>query len=114
MMKYIQVPDHNDSYTRIVLDRKEYLLRFLYNGFGNYWTFGIYDTNKVTILQQRKIVPLSPLTHFDKSASLPAGIFGCFTKKNRIGRKDFVNRNAEFAFIPESDVLEWREENGIF
>ena len=42
----IQVPEYNDSFSRVVLGRKEYLIRFSYNDSGNYWTFGIYDGNR--------------------------------------------------------------------
>lgn len=113
MIEYIRVPDMNDSFSRVILCRQEYLVRFLYNGAYDYWTFGVYDKNKNILLQQRKIVPLAPLTHFDVSVSIPQGIFGCFTNLKRIGRNDFVNGNAEFAFIPWVDLEEWRKKNEI-
>lgn len=113
MIEYIRVPDMNDSFSRVILCRQEYLIRFLYNGAYDYWTFGVYDKNKNILLQQRKIVPLAPLTHFDVSVSIPQGIFGCFTNLKRVGRNDFVNGNAEFAFIPWVDLEEWRKKNEI-
>jgi hypothetical protein len=113
MMEYIQVPDMNDSFSRVVLCRREYLIRFLYNGEYDYWSFGVYDTDRNILLQQRKIVPLSPLTHFDTSVHIPQGIFGCFTNLKRVGRKDFASGNAEFAFIPWEDLKEWRRAHDI-
>lgn len=113
MTEYIHVPDMNDSFSRVVLCQKEYLLRFLYNGTYDFWTFGVYDTGKNVLLQHRKIVPLSPLTHFDVSVDIPQGIFGCFAKLKRVGRNDFREGNAEFAFIPWEDLKEWREKNEI-
>lgn len=113
MIEYIQVPDLNDSFSRVILERQEYLIRFTYNGVYDYWTFGLYDMNREIILQHRKIVPMAPLTHFDVSERIPQGIFGCFTKLPRVGRKDFVTKNAEFAFIPWTDLEEWSRENDI-
>ena len=113
MIEYIQVPDMNDSYSRIILCKKEYLLRFLYNGTYDYWSFGVYDISRNILLQHRKIVPLSPLTHFDVSVNIPQGIFGCFTNLKKVGRNDFKNNNAEFAFIPWEDLEEWIKKNEI-
>lgn len=113
MMEYIQVPDLNDSFTRVVLCRQEYLIRFTYNGEHDYWTFGVYDTQKNILLQHRRIVPMAPLTHFDTSVHIPQGVFGCFTRLKRIGRKDFAAGNAEFAFIPWADLTEWKERNEV-
>lgn len=111
MVEYIQVPDLNDSFSRVVLCRREYLIRFVYNGGHDYWSFGIYDTDRNILLQHRKIVPLCPLTHFDVSVRVPAGIFGCFTNLKRIGRKDFAAGKAEFAFIPWDDLAQWRKDH---
>ncbi len=113
MMEYIVVPDRNDSFSRIILGRQEYLLRFLYNGSYDYWSFGVYSTGKQPLLQQRKIVPLSPLTHFDISEKMPQGIFGCLTKLKYVGRNDFRDGRAEFVFIPWEDLEVWKKENGI-
>ena len=45
MITVIQVPEYNDSFSRVVLNGKEYLIRFSYNYEGNYWTFGSYYGN---------------------------------------------------------------------
>lgn len=113
MIEYIQVPYMNDSFSRVILCKQEFLIRFSYNGTYDYWSFGIYDNNRNILLQQRKIVPLSPLTHFDVSVNIPQGIFGCFTNLKKIGRSDFINKKAEFAFIPWEDLEGWVEKNEI-
>lgn len=113
MIEYIQVPDMNDSFSRVVLEKQEYLIRFLYNGAYDYWTFGVYDMERNALLQQRKIVPTSPLTHFDISMRIPKGVFGCFTKLKKVGRNDFREKRAEFAFIPWADLKEWSDKNDI-
>lgn len=113
MIEYIQVPNMNDSFSRVILCRQEYLIRFMYNGTCDYWLFGVYDKNKRILLQHRKIVPLCPLTHFDVSVGIPQGIFGCFTNLKHVGRNDFLSGKAEFAFIPWEDLEEWRAKNEI-
>lgn len=113
MIEYIKVPNMNDSFSRVILCQKEYLIRFMYNGIYDYWSFGVYDTDKSILLQQRKIVPLSPLTHFDLSVHIPQGIFGCFTNLKHVGRTNFQNGNAKFAFIPWEDLEEWRKKYEI-
>ena len=40
----IDVPDMNDSISRIVLSGKQYQLRFTWNDTGGYWTFGLLDS----------------------------------------------------------------------
>ena len=64
MITVIQVPEYNDSFSRVVLNGKEYLIRFSYNYEGNYWTFGIYDGNRSPYVAGIKIVPNSPLNFF--------------------------------------------------
>lgn len=113
MALYITVPDMNDSFSRIVLDQKEYKIRFTYNGAGDYWTFGIYDSDKNIVMQHRKIVPSSPLNHFDIESNQPAGLFGCFTNLEKVGRNAFRDGNAKFAYIPWTDLEDWSERNGI-
>ena len=43
VMIYIEVPDMNDSVSRITLSRKEYYIRFTYNPSYDYWSFGLYN-----------------------------------------------------------------------
>ena len=113
MIEKIQVPDMNDSFSRVVLCRQEYLMRFLYNGVRDYWAFGVYDTGRNILLQHRKIVPVAPLTHFDTSVHIPQGVFGCITNLKHVGRKDFIDRKAEFIFIPWEELKEWEARNEI-
>ena len=51
MITVITVPDYNDSFSRVVLAGKEYLIRFSYNFSGDYWTFGIFDHNRNPYVQ---------------------------------------------------------------
>lgn len=96
----IEVPDMNDSVSRIVLSGKAYLIRFTYNDTCDYWKFSLYDTQNEPIALGIKIVPRFPLNVFYGVTKLPDGVFGVMTKLDRIGRNDFLNGNAQFIFCP--------------
>lgn len=104
MTLVIHVPDYNDSFSRVVLAKKAYLLRFTYHLRGDYWTFGIYNQNREPYVQGVKIVPNYPLNFFYNTRDLPDGTFAALTKKERIGRNDFREKQAEFVFIPHEDL----------
>jgi hypothetical protein len=96
----IEVPDMNDSVSRVVLNGTAYLIRFTWNDTGGYWKFGLYDTQSNPIVIGIKIVPQFPLNVFYGVTKLPDGVFGVMTKLPRIGREDFKDRNATFIFCP--------------
>lgn len=99
-MTIIEVPDMNDSVSRIVLNGKAYLIRFTWNEKGGYWKFGLYNTQSEPIVIGIKIVPRYPLNLFYGVAKLPDGVFGVQTKLNHIGRNDFRDGRAQFVFCP--------------
>ena len=103
----IKVPDMNDSVSQVTLANKVYNIRFTWNEYGRYWTFGLYDIDMNPIMHSKKIVPFAPLTHFYTSEIFPDGIIGCMSKLENIGRNDFVNGNADFIFIPNEDLDDW-------
>lgn len=108
-MFYINVPDMNDSIGRITLSEKDYYIRFTWNSTYDYWSFGIYETDMTPILTGSKIVPLSPLTYYYQTITdFPDGIFGAFTTLDNIGRNDFVDNKAKFAYIPNSELKGWK------
>lgn len=96
----IEVPDLNDSISRIVLLGKQYQLRFTWNDTGGFWSFGLIDSLGAPLLIGTKIVPQFPLNLFYGTDNLPLGVFAALTEKDRIGRQDFVNGKAQFVFIP--------------
>lgn len=96
----IEVPDMNDSVSRIVLGGTAYHIRFTWIGSAGYWTFGLYDTQNKPLVIGIKIVPRFPMNVFYSLTKMPSGIFGVMTKLDRIGRKDFVDGNAQFIFCP--------------
>ena len=87
----IEVPDMNDSVSRIVLNDTAYLIRFTYNDTKDYWKFSLYDTQNEPIVLGVKIVPNFPLNVFYGVTDLPFGVFGVISKLDRIGRNDFVD-----------------------
>jgi len=101
-MEYIiiEVPDMNDSVSRVVLAGTAYLIRFTYNDTCDYWKFSLYNAQNEPIVLGIKIVPRFPLNVFYGVTKLPDGVFGVMTKLDRIGRKDFLNGNAQFVFCP--------------
>lgn len=96
----IEVPDLNDSISRIVLLGKQYQLRFTWNDTGEFWSFGLMDSLGTPLLIGIKIVAQFPLNLFYGTENLPLGVFAALTEKDRIGRQDFVNGKAQFVFIP--------------
>ena len=96
----IEVPDQNDSMSRIRLGDQLCQIRFTYNDTGGYWSFGVYDSLGFPIWIGAKIVPNFPL-NLSAGANLPKGIFCAFTDKDTIGRTDFIQGKAQFAFIPD-------------
>lgn len=96
----IEVPDMNDSVSRIALNGKQYQLRFTYNDTCGYWTFGLSDSLGNPIRIGIKIVPKMPLNLFCGTLKMPSGVFGVLTDLEKIGRQDFVNGKAKFIYAP--------------
>ena len=96
----IEIPDMNDSISRIVLSGKVYNIRFTYNDTADYWKVGLYDSLNRPIVLGIKIVPRFPLNAFYGITEIPEGIFGVISNLDRIGRNDFKNGKAQFVFMP--------------
>lgn len=108
-MLYIDVPDMNDSISTLSIDGKEYGLRFTYNEKYDYWSFGLYDEDDNPIIAMTRIVPNFPIFHFYTDTNIPDGIFGCVSDIEVVGRNAFINKTAEFVYIPN---VELEEDNG--
>ena len=96
----INVPDKNSSFVRVILDSQVFNLKFEWNDFGQYWTFGIFTALREPIVQATKIVPNFPLNMQVVDERQPPGLFGAYTQKDRLLRDDFNNGSAMFAYIP--------------
>ena len=109
-MLVISMPDMNDSFSRVVIKGREYLLRLTYNSTGDYWTFGIYLSEDTPVITAIKIVPNFPLNRYLRTSDMPDGIFGAITQLERIGRNAFRNGEAQFVFIPSDELIEEAKE----
>lgn len=96
----IEVPDMNDSVSRISLLGKPYQLRFTWNDTGGYWMLGVMDSLGTPLLLGVKIVPQFPLNLLFDREDMPNGIFAVLTEKESVGRQDFVDGTAQFVFVP--------------
>lgn len=96
----INVPDFNDSFSRVVLSGRQYLIRFSYIDTFDYWTFGLYTPQKEPLLVGVKIVPNYPLNLFFSADNMPNGLFCAYTELARIGKNDFAVGKAIFAYVP--------------
>ncbi|MCX4355845.1 MAG: hypothetical protein OSJ43_06425 [Oscillospiraceae bacterium] len=94
----IEVPDMNDSFSRIVIQGKPYYLRLTYNDTFGYWTFGVYNSLYEPIREGIKIVPKMALNLFCGTMNMPNGVFGVITELEKVSRKDFVEGRAKFIF----------------
>ena len=105
-MLYIEVPDMNDSVSALSIDGKKYGLRFTYNEKYDYWSFGLQDANEKPIIAMTRIVPNFPIFHYYTSKDIPNGRFGCISDTDKVGRYAFVNKTAEFVYIPNVELEE--------
>lgn len=96
----IEVPDMNDSVTKVPLQGKLYQLRFTWNDTGAYWMLGVMDSLGTPLLLGVKIVPQFPLNLLFGRENMPSGIFAVLTEKESVGRQDFVDGTARFVFVP--------------
>ena len=104
-MVYINVPNMNDSVSSLTIDNTGYKLRFTYNGTYDYWSVRLQDMDGDLDVVTR-VVPNYPLFIWYRHAKMPDGIFAALTNKDTIGRDSFRNLDAEFVYIPRSDLEE--------
>ena len=95
----ISVPDHNDSFSRVVLDGVQYQIRFTWNETAGRWSFGLYTMQKEPIAVGIKLVPHFPLNLQIVDEHFPSGVFGVYCDYEAVGRRDFMEGKASFAYI---------------
>ena len=96
----ISVPDHNDSFSRVVLDGVQYRIRFTWNEAAGRWSFGLYTMLREPIAVGIRLVPRFPLNLQVVDSRLPKGVFGVYSDNEAVGRGDFLGGRAQFAYIP--------------
>jgi hypothetical protein len=100
----IAVPDMNDSFSRVVLDGTQYLIRFAWNDTVQRWGFGLYSILREPLIEGQRMVPRFPLNLQIIDERLPSGIFGIYTDLASVGRNDFLSGRAIFAYISAEEV----------
>jgi hypothetical protein len=96
----IGVPDRQDSFSKVALGGRQYLIRFAYNAQADRWSFGLYLPDRTPIIRGVRIVPKCPLADFVADDRMPPGAFGVYTSLGEVGRRDFAEGRAAFAYIP--------------
>ena len=101
----IAVPDFNDSFSRVVLDGVQYLIRFTWSEAAGRWNFGLYTMQREPLAAGIKLVPRFPLNLQVVDELFPSGIFGVFSDFDVIGRRDFAEGKAVFSYVPASEAV---------
>ena len=99
----VKIPQYNDSFSRIVIRNKAYLLRFSYLRACDCWTFGVFDVQYNPIVQGIKIVPGIPLNLQYVDDRLPPVYWGVLTNLDRVGFHDFWDGKAEFVYLEKTE-----------
>ena len=102
----IAVPNLNDSYSRVVLDGTQYLIRFTWNDTAQRWSFGLYTLQREPLAVGLRMVPRFPLNMQIVGGGFPVGVFGVYTENAAVGRQDFIKGSATFAYIPAQGVTD--------
>ena len=100
----IEVPDMNDSFSKVVLDEVAYQIRFTWNMAAQRWSFGLYTMQREPIAIGMRIVPKFALNLQVRDERFPFSVFGVLSSLKSIGREDFLNDNASFVYISASQV----------
>ena len=96
----IEVPNFDESFSRVVLDGRAYLLQFKYNHVAERWRFGVYTLKQEPIAIGMAVVPQFPLNFQVVDDRMPNGLFVVFSNFEHIRRNDFVDGNATFVYVP--------------
>lgn len=100
----IAVPNLNDSFSRVVLDGTQYLIRFTWNDTAGRWSFGIYTMQREPLAVGLRMVPRFPLNLQIVDERFPTGIFGVYSENDTVGRQDFIDGKAVFAYVSRQGV----------
>jgi len=96
----IAVPDFNDSFSRVILDGKLYHIRFTWNDTSRRWSFGLYTMQREPLAVGLRMVPSFPLNIQIVDERMPSGTFGVYSDRESVGRRDFIEGKAVFAYLP--------------
>ena len=103
MLYKINVPDYDDSISLAIIGEVRCRLRFRWDTVGEFWEFGVYDTEFNPIFQGIKVVPNFPLNLFSGHVEFSNGYFYVNTNEQRLTRDSFKNGLAVFMFGEKSN-----------
>lgn len=110
-MIQIEFSPLNDGFYSVMLDNKQYHLRLTYNDIFNYWSFGVYDSDKQPIVVGRKLIRGFPINVFDKDKlGMPPGLFYVDCPDEEVGHDDLQSGKAKFYYITAEERKELTSE----
>jgi len=101
----IAVPDMHDSFSHVVLDETQYLIRFTWNEAAKRWSFGLFTLQREPLVRGVRLVPRFPLNLQIVDERFPSGVFGVYSDFDNVGRDDFLNGKAAFAYISSAEEV---------
>ena len=94
----IDLPQMNDSFSRVSLSGTAYYIRMTYNDTGGYWMFGLYDARRQPIIEGVRVVNDFPLNAFCSDQRIPSGVFGVIGSEP--GHDSFITGASKLVFMP--------------
>jgi hypothetical protein len=104
-INFIQYPSYTNE---IVFDGISYIIKFVWNTRGEFWTISFFDINYNPILLGLKLVLNYSLLKDFHYLALPTGelcIFDSSSNNNKIAYEDFTNeRQLQLLYIPKVEL----------
>lgn len=104
-MIIIPVIDENDSLTEITLDGVVFFLHLAWNSEGEFWSIGIENANKVTLIDAIALVPDYPIFERFRTPDMPAGTILAIApdRRDTISYDDLVNGAVSLIYLEATD-----------
>lgn len=105
-MIQIAVTDQNDSLTEVVLDDVTFFLHLAWNSEGDFWTLGLENASKDTVVEGIAVVPDYPLLGRYRSAGMPAGEIMAIAPDRRdiISRSDLPTGIVALVYVTQAEL----------
>ncbi len=105
-MIQIAVVDENDSLTEVVLDEETFFLHLAWNSEAEFWTLGIENASKDTIIEGIAVVPDYPLLDRYRGPGMPAGdiIAVAPDRRDGISRSDLPEGIVALVYVTAADL----------
>jgi len=104
MMQVIELYDDPEYSVQVVLDGVLYFLLMHWNSEAQFWTMGIEDYNRQTIIASIKLVPNYPLLERYRRNELPAGELVVISNSGTISLTDFADGYAQMVYVSQGEL----------